>query len=282
MTDRWFEETLYPHHGQRLKVAEILHREKTDYQDLVIFENPQFGRVLALDGNVQTTEADEFFYHEMLVHPAIFAHGEVKKALIIGGGDGGALREALKHPIEKATLIEIDSSVVELSKKYLPAISGHAFKDPRTELIIQDGTKFVAETDERFDVILVDSTDPIGPATVLFQKEFYTNCKRCLTERGILIAQNGVPFLQPEEARGAHRLFRGLFPDSSFLVVPVPTYVGGFMTLGWASLSEKNRAVSRDTIERRFAGSGVSTRYYNPDIHLAAFALPTYIRELMG
>ncbi|MGB1548679.1 MAG: polyamine aminopropyltransferase, partial [Alphaproteobacteria bacterium] len=238
MTGSWFEETLYPDFGQRLKISNVLHREKTDYQDLIIFENPQFGRVLALDGNVQTTEGDEFFYHEMLNHPAILAHGEVKRVLIIGGGDGGALREALKHPIEKATMVEIDPSVIELSKQYLPTLSAGAFDDPRTELIIWDGTKFVAETDERFDVIIVDSTDPVGPAKVLFQEEFYTNCKRCLTERGILITQSGVPFLQGEEARDVHRRLRSLFADNGFLMVPVPTYVGGFMAIGWASLSE--------------------------------------------
>ncbi len=282
MTGKWFEETLHPDFHQRLKISDVLHHEKTDYQGLLIFENSALGRVLALDGVVQTTEADEFFYHEMLTHPAILAHGEAKRVLIIGGGDGGALEEALKHPIEKATVIEIDPAVVELSKKYLPSISAGAFDDPRTELIIWDGTKFVATTEERFDVILVDSTDPVGPAMVLFQEEFYANCKRCLTERGILITQSGVPFLQAAEARSTNRHFRALFADHSFYLVPVPSYVGGFMTLGWASLSEANRAVSRDEIERRYAAAQIATRYYNPDIHLAAFALPNYIRELMG
>lgn len=282
MTDSWLEETLYKSYQQRLKINAVLHHQKTDYQDLMVFENAKFGRVLALDGVVQTTEADEFFYHEMLAHPPIFAHGEVENVLIIGGGDGGALKEALKHPIKKATMVEIDPTVIALSKKYLPAISAGAFDDPRAEILIQDGTKFVAETQARFDVILVDSTDPIGPAAVLFQKTFYENCKNCLTEKGILITQSGVPFMQPEEARNVHSHFRELFADRGFYMVPVPTYVGGFMALGWASRSDENRAVSRDQIEARYTASGISTRYYNPDIHLAAFALPNYIRELMG
>lgn len=282
MTNSWFEETLYANFQLRLRINNVLHHQKTDYQDLIVFENDPFGRVLALDGAIQTTEADEFFYHEMLTHPPIFAHGDVKRVLIVGGGDGGALEEVLKHPVEKAVMVEIDPTVIELSKKYLPAISAGAFEDPRTEIVIQDGTKFVSDTEERFDVIVIDSTDPIGPAAALFQKTFYENCKRCLTEKGILITQSGVPFLQAEEARDVHRHLRTLFPDHGFYTVPVPTYSGGFMVLGWASRSDQNRAVSRDRLERRYTASGIATRYYNPDIHLAAFALPNYIRELMG
>ena len=282
MTDAWFEEKLHRHVRLRLKMDNVLHQQTTDCQDLIVFENREFGRVLALDGVLQTTEADEFFYHEMLIHPPVFAHGDVKNLLIIGGGDGGALEEALKHPVKKATMVEIDPTVIAISKKYLPAISAGAFEDPRTEILIQDGTEFVAKTEARFDVIVVDSTDPIGPAAALFQKEFYENCKRCLTENGILVTQSGVPFLQGEAARLVHGHLQALFPDHGFYVVPVPTYSGGFMTLGWGSLTNKNRAVAKARIEDRYTSSGIATRYYNPDIHLAAFALPNYIRELMG
>lgn len=272
MTGKWFEETLHPDFHQRLKISDVLHHDKDGLpglphlRELRTRPGAGAGRRRPDDGGRR----------------AILAHGEAKRVLIIGGGDGGALEEALKHPIEKATVIEINPAVVELSKKYLPSISAGAFDDPRTELIIWNGTKFVATTEERLDVILVDSTDPVGPAMVLFQEEFYANCKRCLTERGILITQSGVPFLQAEEARSTNRHFRALFADHSFYLVPVPSYVGGFMTFGWASLSEANRAVSRDEIERRYAVAQIATRYYNLDIHLAAFALPNYIRELMG
>ena len=188
----WYDEQLHSSIRQGLRADRILHRETTDQQDLVIFENPLFGRVLALDNVIQTTEGDEFVYHEMLAHVPILAHGEVARVLVIGGGDGGALREVLKHPVEQATLVEIDDQVIQLSRRHLPSLSAGAFDDPRTRVVITDGAKYVEETDDRYDLIIVDSTDPLGPGEVLFTERFYAGCKRCLEPKGIVITQSVV------------------------------------------------------------------------------------------
>lgn len=279
----WYNETLYTEVSQTFKVERIIHREKTELQDLVIFENKLMGRVLALDGVIQTTEGDEFFYHEMMSHVPIFAHGQAKRVLIIGGGDGGLLEEVLKHrAVERAVLVEIDPYVIELSKKYLPSIPGKAFADPRAEIAIADGARFVAATQERFDVIMVDSTDPHGPGEVLFTSAFYADCRRCLTAAGIMVTQNGVPFFQPDELSTAWKRLKPIFPDVSFYVVPVPSYYGGFMSLAWASLDPKHRTTPASEIERRVKAAAIAAKYYNPAIHQACFALPNYMRARLG
>ncbi len=282
MSEEWFTEVLYKDYRQSLRVSKILHRERTGYQDLLIFENPYFGRVLALDGIVQTTEGDEFAYHEMLVHVPILAHGAARRVAIVGGGDGGALEEALKHDVERVALIELDPAVVELSRRYLPSICGDAFDDPRAEVIFADGAAFMKETDEVFDVIVVDSTDPVGSSVALFEQEFYADCRARLGESGILVAQSGVTFMQEDEARGTYRRMRTLFADAWLYLTQVPTYGAGFMTLGWGSRSAAPRATPLAEIERRFRAAGIETRYYTPEVHLAAFGLPGYIRALMG
>ena len=281
MTD-WFAERLHAHVSTQYEVDEVLYRGHTGFQDLVIFRNARFGRIMALDGVIQTTEADEYVYHEMLAHVPLFAHGTAKRVLIIGGGDGGVLREVLRHPVESVTEVELDAGVVEISKQHLPSICGNAYDDPRTNLVIGDGAKFVAETQERFDVILVDSTDPIGPGTVLFSREFYANCKRRLTERGILVTQNGVPFMQSDELTTSVGHFRALFPDAWCYLAVVPTYVNGAMALGWASLDPQARSVGVDALKRRYDALGITTKYYNPEVHQAAFALPNFVKELIA
>lgn len=285
MSDAWFSETLHGAIRQQLKIDRVLHQEKTALQDLIIFENPDFGRVMALDGVVQTTEGDEFIYHEMLAHMPIFAQKAAKgvcgDVLIVGGGDGGCLREVLRHDGLSATMVEIDRSVIDLCVEYLPNHSAGAFDDPRAEIVIADGASFVAETDRHFDVIIIDSTDPIGPGAVLFTEEFYAGCKRCLNEGGVLITQNGVPFLQGEEVTASHRHFAKLFEDGTFYVAPVPTYNGGFMTLGWASDNAELRRQPAEAVRTLHERSGIETRYFNADIFAGAFALPNYIRRLM-
>lgn len=283
MNGDWFNETLYPDHQQRFLIEKVLFRHKSEFQDIMIFENARFGRVLTLDGVVQTTERDEFVYHEMLSHVPILAHGNVRKVCIIGGGDGGALEEVLKHPgVAKATMVEIDRAVVDLSKEYLPSICGAAFEDPRTDLVIADGVKFVAETTERYDVMIVDSTDPIGPAEVLFELDFYRNCARCLTEDGIIVTQSGVSYMQGEEARTMHRRLGAVFTDATFYLAQVPTYATGFMTLGWGCKSKRPRARPVADVARDYASLDLGTHYYNPDIHAGCFALPNYVRALMA
>lgn len=281
MNDSWFTETLYTYFQQRLQISNVLLERKTEFQELVIFENPRFGRVLALDGVVQTTEQDEFCYHEMLAHVPILAHGETRRVAIIGGGDGGALEEVLKHSgVERAVMVEIDPGVVELSREYLPSICGDAFDDARTELVFADGTKFVKDTDETFDVIMVDSTDPLGPAVPLFGEAFYADCRDRLSERGIMVTQSGVTFMQQEEAAGTYGRMKTLFEDAALYLTQVPTYGAGYMTLGWGCRSREPRRTSAETIERRYRESGIATRYYSPAVHAASFSLPGYIEEL--
>ena len=205
--ERWVEETLHRGFRVRLKADNVLFDSETEHQRLIILENADFGRVMMLDGIVQVTTKDEFVYHEMMSHVPLFAHGKARRALIVGGGDGGVLREVLKHPeIEQATLCEIDQGVIDLCRQHFPEVSAGAYDDKRTRIVIADGTKFVAETPDRFDVIMIDSTDPVGPGAVLFTREFYAGCARCLKPGGLLVTQNGLPFLQASELQAERRL----------------------------------------------------------------------------
>ena len=281
--ERWVEETLHRGFRARLKAERVLFDSETEHQHLIIFETPDFGRVMMLDGVVQLSTKDEFVYHEMMSHVPLFAHGRVAKALIVGGGDGGVLREALRHPgLESVTLCEIDRSVIDLCREHFPQVSAGAYDDPRTKIVIADGTKFVAETDERFDVIMINSTDPIGPGAVLFTKEFYADCRRALADGGVLVSQNGIPFLQAGELKQSVGYFRELFEDAFAYLATTPSYFGGPMSFGWATDDGELRQHKRRKIERRYAKAGsFPTRYWRPDVQLAAFALPTYVRELV-
>ncbi|MBD9504025.1 polyamine aminopropyltransferase [Pseudomonas sp. PDM17] len=278
-----YQETLYDGYGQRFSVDRMLHEVRTEHQHLVIFENARMGRVMALDGVIQTTEADEFIYHEMLTHVPILAHGAAKRVLIIGGGDGGMLREVSKHAsVEHITMVEIDGTVVDMCKEFLPNHSQGAFDDARLNLVIDDGMRFVATTTEKFDVIISDSTDPIGPGEVLFSENFYQACHRCLNEGGVLVTQNGTPFMQLDAVRNTAGRMNGLFADWHFYQAAVPTYIGGSMTFAWGSTNPALRKVDVATLARRFAASGIQTRYYNPAIHQGAFALPQYVLQAIG
>lgn len=277
-----FIEALHKGYAQSFEIERVLYRDKTEHQDLIIFETSTFGRVMALDDIVQVTTRDEFVYHEMMTHVPILAKGDVTDVLIIGGGDGGILREVLRHKtVERATMVEIDRTVVDLCQEHFADISMGAFDDPRTELIIADGVKFVAETDRRFDVVIVDSTDPMGPGEVLFTESFYAGCHRVLKDGGVLVTQNGVPFFQPEELTNTFRRMGKSFADTGFYTAVVPTYIGGFMTLGWGTDDTALRDVAPETLQQRFQAAALETRYYSPEMHKAAFALPPFIRDLM-
>lgn len=282
MTKVWTE-TLYDSYGQEFSADKVLFESKTEHQHLIIFQNATFGRIMALDGVVQTTEKDEFIYHEMMAHVPCFAHGNPRRVLIVGGGDGGMLREVCRHrSVESVTQVEIDQAVIDMAKQYLPNHSQGAFDDPRLNLVIDDGLEFVKKTSERFDVIISDSTDPIGPGEVLFTDDFYAGCKKCLNDGGVLATQNGVAFLQLDEVRTTARRLKPLFGDSWFYGASVPTYIGGIMTFAWATDDAGLRKIPLAELEDRFRRADIRTRYYNPEIHVSAFAMPQYIVDAIN
>ena len=278
----WFAETLHSHIAQHLVMDRVLYRDRTDHQDLVIFENGTYGRVLALDGVVQTTTADEFVYHEMIAHVPLLALGDAKQVLIIGGGDGGTLRRVLMHPVERAVMVELDRTVVDLSRAHLSDICGTAFEDPRTELVIADGCRFVKETEDSFDAIIVDSTDPFGPGAVLFTDEFFTDCKARLRPGGVFVNQGGVPWVQGQELAEFFPRLTALYADATAYLAPVPVYIGGHMAFGWATDDTGLRRLPGPELERRFAALGLETRYYTPALHAASFALPGYVADRLA
>jgi spermidine synthase len=275
----WFAESLYENVRQSFAVEDVLYEGRSDFQDVRVLKTKDFGRMLVLDGVVQTTERDEFVYHEMLTHLPLFGHGGVRRVLIIGGGDGGILEEALKHPVERVVMVEIDPKVIEVSRTWLSGICGDAFDDPRVAVTIGDGAAFVAATAERFDLVIVDSSDPIGPAKILFAIPFYENCRRCLNPGGLMVVQSGVPFLQSEEATNTYRRLAKVYPHAGFYVAPVPTYYGGFMAFGWGGLRDLKATAAE--ARPRLVDVGLKLRYYNAAIHAGAFALPEYLNALM-
>jgi spermidine synthase len=283
--DSWINETLYPDWGQHFLMKRELARVQSAFQQIVLFESTSHGRVMMLDGVVQITERDEFVYQEMIVHVPLLAHGTAKNVLIIGAGDGGVLRRVLAHPnVHHTVMVEIDAEVIRLAKEFLPDVAGNAWADPRASILVGDGIEYVKRSPDRaFDIIIVDSTDPVGVGEVLFTDEFYANAARILTSQGIIVNQCGVPFMQAEELQQTSRRRARNFPDVSAYLAAVPTYVGGFMTLGWAA---KDHALSRwpiEEIRRRAERSGIlgQTNYWTPEIHVSSFNLPPYISRLL-
>jgi spermidine synthase len=280
-TDSWLNETLYPDWGQRFLVKRELARVQSDFQDIVIFESFSHGRVMVLDGCIQITERDEFVYQEMLAHVPLLAHGAARNVLIIGAGDGGVLRRVLQHStVNRTVMVEIDGEVIRLSKQHLPMIAGGAWNDPRADVIVGDGIDYVTNApDGSFDVIIVDSTDPIGVGEVLFTDSFYESCARVLTTRGLVVNQCGVPFMQADELRDTSLRRKRFLPHVSAYVAAVPTYVGGFMTLGIAAKTADIGQQSVAEIRARAEAAGVlgTTEYWTPEIHVGSFDLPPYI-----
>ncbi|MBV9431027.1 MAG: polyamine aminopropyltransferase [Hyphomicrobiales bacterium] len=284
--ERYITETLFDELGFRMSFAaeRIVFQGKGDLQSLVLFENKRFGRMLMLDGATQVTTADEFIYSEMMSHVPIFAHGSCEDVLIIGGGDCLIAEEVLKHKgVRHCVQVEIDKAVLDFSKEYFLEWNRPFFEDERVESVIADGMHYVADRRNhgRFDVIIVDSTDPQGPGAVLFSREFYEGAKSCLKGGGIMVTQNGVPFFQPEELSSTIGIWRDLFSDPYAYIAAIPTYVGGHMTMGFATDDKALRAVPLSTLEERFRSAKLSTRYYTPEVHKAAFALPRFIRDLV-
>lgn len=252
----------------------VLHEERTAFQEALVFENPLFGRVLALDGVVQLTERDNHLYHEMIAHVPLLAHGAARRVLIVGGGDGGTLKEVLKHPVEQAVLVEIDAAVVALARRFFPDVSGGAFDDPRTRLVIADAVRWVAEADDRFDVIIVDSTDPAGPGEALFDAAFYRRCRALLQPGGLIAVQSGTAFYQPEALEAVRARLAGAFGAARAFMTPVPTYAFGNLALVIAGADARRFCPSERTLRRRFAPLAGRTLYYDPQVHRAAFVMP--------
>ncbi len=281
--ERWIAETLFDDLGFRMtfKVKKVLYEVQTEHQHLVLFEHPFFGKMLMLDGATQITKKDEFIYQEMMSHVPLFAHGKARDVLIVGGGDCGIAEEVLKHKtVRHLTQVEIDPAVIEFSKEHFPEFTKPVFADNRFESVIDDGMKYVARTDRRFDAIIVDSTDPQGPGKVLFSAKFYAGCRRCLNKGGVLVTQNGVPIFQLSELTSSIGKFRALFADGACYVAAIPTYVGGHMAMGWASDNKNLRRTPMKTIAARYRSAGsFATRYWSPEMHVAAFALPRFIAE---
>jgi spermidine synthase len=280
---RWISENLFDALGFRMtyEVERVLYEMQTEHQHLVLFEHKFFGKMLMLDGATQVTTRDEFIYHEMMSHVPILAHGDAKEVLIVGGGDCGIAEEVLKHKsVKRLTQVEIDASVVEFSKEHFPEFTRPVLGDKRFDLVIDDGMNYVAKTDRRFDVVIVDSTDPQGPGKVLFSRKFYAACRRCMRKGGVMVTQNGVPMLQAGELKSGIGKFRKLFADGTCYVAAIPTYVGGHMAMGWATDNTKLRQISVATIGARYKKAGrFPTKYWTPEVHVAAFALPRFIAE---
>ncbi len=249
----------------------VLYNEQSDYQKIDVISNKSFGRILLLDGLVQTTEKDEFFYHEMLVHPAATTHSSFRNALLIGGGDGGALKEILRYPVETVCHVEIDAQVIEVGKEYFPWLSP-CLDDRRVELVIADGLEFLKETESTFDIIFVDSSEPVGPSVTLHRRDFYETLKKRLDgEEALAVAQIGSPLYHIEFIRECRKTFNEIFKTVRFYLGPAPSYPGGSWC--YAFLSENVDPLAF----RREPPPGL--RYYNRDIHRAAFALPPFMTD---
>ncbi len=280
MDDLWYSEYHTENIRFSIKVSRQLHFEESDYQKIAVFDSPEFGKFLTLDGVMMLTEKDEFIYHEMMVHVPMAMKRDIKKVLVIGAGDGGVARELSKYPqIESVDIVEIDERVVEVCKKFIPK-TACGFDDERMNLRFEDGLKFVRHTKEKYDLIIVDSTDPSGPGEVLFTKEFYGNCHRALSDDGIMVNQHESPFYKEDckAMKFAHKRIVSVFPISKVYQAHIPTYPSGHWLFGFAS---KNVHPINDLDENYFNSLNIKTDYYNTNLHKGAFYLPNYVEEVL-
>ena len=281
MNEDWLTERQGPGTLFSLKVKRWIKRSRTKYQLLELAETEEHGLALALDGCFMLTERDEYFYHEMLVHPALLSHPSPRHILVIGGGDGGALREILKHPsVERAFLVEIDREVVETARQHLSSVHAGSLDDERVHIVIAPGEEFVGRKRQAFDIIVVDSTDPVGPGRRLFEPEFYASCRNALREGGLLALQAGTPFYQRGLLPHVVSCLRELFPWVRPYLGFVPTYPSGM----WAYVLAGLRDVDKETLQvaRRFKERALTTRYYTPYLHPAVFILPRFVEEMLS
>ena len=272
----WIEEKHKDFLGMNYKVEKVLFSGKSEFQSVDVVETKGHGKMLLNDGLVMVTERDEFIYHDMIAHVPLFVHPNPKNVLVIGGGDGGTAREVLRHPgVEKCTMVEIDKMVVDACREFIPQTSKD-LNNPKLNLIIGDGLEFVKKTEEKFDVILVDSTDPIGPAQPLFGEDFYQDIFNCLKEDGLVVSQGESGFYEVEMQKKLMSILSNLFPISLLYNFSNLTYPGGLWSFTFAS---KGPHPLKDFKEERVEKSGLSFDYYNKDIHKACFSLPNFMKK---
>lgn len=280
MDDLWYSEYHTPNVRFSIKLRRQLHFEQSDYQKISVFDSLEFGRFLTLDGVMMLTERDEFIYHEMITHVPMAVKPDIKNILVIGAGDGGVARELSKYKsIEHIDLVEIDERVVDVCKEFLPQ-TACGFDDERITLHFKDGLKFVRNIENKYDLIIVDSTDPSGPGEVLFTKEFYGNCYKALTENGIMVNQHESPFYKEDSKamKDAHRRISSVFPLCRVYQAHIPTYPSGHWLFGFAS---KGLHPVKDIQEDIWNALGLKTKYYNTNLHKGAFYLPSYVEEAL-
>jgi spermidine synthase len=269
----WFTEEQSKGLRISVQVERVVEKRRTPYQEAVVSETSDFGRMLTLDDVIQTTERDEFAYHEMICHVPMCSHPNPDRVLVVGGGDGGAVREVLKHPVQAVDLVEIDEAVISLSKEHLPSISS-GLADPRVRVIIGDGIEFVAGSRDAYDVIIVDSTDPVGPAQGLFERGFFERVRRALREGGLFAAQTGSPFYSAELVARVYRDLRSVFPKAGLYLGCVPTYPGGLWVFSIGSVGGEFTSPLPGRVVK-------GTKYYDEAVHSAAFVLPPFVRRLI-
>lgn len=276
----WFSESHTPNVKFSIRVDKQIYSGKSEFQRIDVFESPEFGRFLVLDGYMMLTEKDEFIYHEMITHVPMAVHPNVKDMLVIGAGDGGVIRELVQYPeIQHIDMVEIDPLVVEVCKKYLLKTACR-LDDPRLTIHHEDGLKFVRSKEAQYDLIIVDSTDPFGPGEGLFTREFYGNCYKALREDGILVNQHESPYYT-EDAIACQRTHKNIvqsFPVSKVYQAHIPTYPSGHWLFGFAS---KKYHPLKNLDEIRWNMRGITTRYYTTTLHKGAFYIPAYVEELL-
>lgn len=276
----WYSEKHTKNCKFSIKVDKQLFSCQSDFQRIDVFESKEFGRFLTLDGFMMLTEKDEFIYHEMITHVPMAVHPNVKNVLIIGAGDGGVVRELTRYKtIENIDLVEIDEMVVKVCKEYLPQ-TACGFNDDRVQLYFQDGLKYIRKCENQYDLIIVDSTDPFGPGEGLFTKEFYGNCFKALKDDGIMVNQHESPFYKEDAIamQRAHKRIVESFNVSRVYQAHIPTYPSGHWLFGFAS---KRYHPVGDLNAREWNQLGLTTKYYNTNLHKGAFYLPNYVEELL-
>ncbi len=273
MMDLWFTEYHSKNVKFSIRVKEVLFTTKSPYQDIAVYETEDFGRVLALDDVIQVTTKDEFIYHEMIAHVPLFTHDKPERVLIIGGGDGGSVREVLKHPIKEVHHVEIDEQVLNTSKKFFPSISS-GYTDPRAKVFFEDGIEYI-KNNKGYDVIIIDSTDPLGPAVGLFSREFYKNVFEALNDDGIMVAQTESPFFYSDLINRIYNDVSGIFPFANIYSAVIPTYPGVYWTFTMGSKKVDPLLKDLKNIP------DIDTKYYSKEIHKSSFILPPFLKEII-